>query len=141
MVCNSSPLSNPCIATISCTGIITLKACIFFLIKKGPDLSYKKYECNVFYWSLLSKLLLHPRTQQQTIYKSVHQFSTPYGPLSMRLYTLINQAHNCKLLPFSSLKAMLECPQHASQSCPKYMYNPKRKINLNILSSICNHAC
>ena len=58
----------------------------------------QKIESIVFHLSLLPKLSLRPRPQQQAVYKSKYHFLSPYAYLSMP-HTFINEAQNDKLLP------------------------------------------
>ena len=78
----------------------------------------QKYECNVFNSSFLSKLFFCPWTQQQTVYKSIHPFLTPYAPISMP-HTLIYQVQYWKLLPFSLHKQCLDVHNMLHKACIK----------------------
>ena len=135
MFCNSPSLPNPCndIVTFFYTNSIFLKR-VSSLFKMILKLLYKKIECDVFYSSSILKLFLHPRTQQQAVYKSIHSFLTPYSLLSMP-YTLINQAHICELLSFSLQKQCFNIHnmlhKYTQNKC-----NSKSIISLILLSCI-----
>ena len=70
------------------------------------------------------------RSQQQTVYNSIHLFLTPCAHIFMP-YTLINQAQTSPVL---LAKAMFECPQHTCEA--KNIYNPKSKMRLLLFSFI-----
>ena len=106
------------------------KAGILFLEIRAQPL-IQKSECKCILSNLLPKLFLHSRTQQQTIYKSVYPLLTPYAPLSLCPYTLINQAQNRKLYRFSLQKQRLDIHNMYNNT-----YNPMTKINLLLFSWI-----
>ena len=87
----------------------------FFYLQIRAQLLTQKSKCIIFYSSWLSKLPLHPRSQQQSFHKFEHPLLTsyvsPYAPCSHK--------PSSKLQPSPTLiaKAMLECSQHASQAC------------------------